>query len=266
MPAVIAGPLLRRLEAGRLIFWLVGTRELNLRLSLFDPVGGECLWQVVPSPGDELQRVRIGERAWIHLLDLRPTQPLPMDRELEYDLQVDGESIVTLMPGLLYPGRSRLSVMIKSRLDQLLHGSCRKPHFPGPDALVRADDWLGRHLESTERPALLMLSGDQIYVDDVAGPMLQGLHQVIELLGLYGETFEQAAVADSDSLYSHPDCNYRRQNLLPRTRPRLGWRDRLLNGASRPIFTGHAIGNHLISLGRCWRSTCCSGRRNYGLC
>ncbi|GGO80725.1 hypothetical protein GCM10011348_18060 [Marinobacterium nitratireducens] len=249
LPKVVAGPLLRRLESERLVFWLVGTARLTPKLSLFDRQSGDCLWQAVPVPGESLQRVRIGERAWIHLLDLRPPRPLPPDRELEYELDLDGEPVTRQIPGLCYPGRERPSLMLKSRLDRLLHGSCRKPHFSGPDALVRADGWLGEHLcDTQERPALLMLSGDQIYVDDVAGPMLQAIHQVIELLGLFDEGFDAAPVGTSAELYSHPDGYYRRERLLPKTRPQRGLGDLFRVGMQRPIFTGHAIGNHLISL------------------
>ena len=34
LPAVLAGPLLRRLEPGRLVLWLVASGELNLHLWL----------------------------------------------------------------------------------------------------------------------------------------------------------------------------------------------------------------------------------------
>ena len=34
LPAVLAGPLLRRLEPGRLVLWLVGSRALALTLRL----------------------------------------------------------------------------------------------------------------------------------------------------------------------------------------------------------------------------------------
>ncbi|NVK41669.1 MAG: alkaline phosphatase family protein [Oceanospirillaceae bacterium] len=249
MPKVVAGPLLRRLEANRLVFWLVGTAPLALRLDLFERHGGGCIGRLELKPGEALQRVRIGERAWIHLLDVQPPQPLPVDCELEYEFLVDGEPLSGLMPSLCYPGRSRPSVMVKSRIGQLLHGSCRKPHFPGDDALVRADGWLGRHLDDhAARPALLMLSGDQIYCDDVAGPMLQAVHQVVRLLGLFDERFSEAPVPDSKALYGHRDSLYGRARLLPKTCPQRGWRDRVLGGAVRPIFTGHAVGNHLIGL------------------
>jgi hypothetical protein len=63
---------------------------------------------------------------------------------------------------------------IPTDLNHLLHGSCRKPHGGGnsPDALSYGDSLLEK-LEETdaklnERPALLLLTGNQIYADDVS--------------------------------------------------------------------------------------------------
>ncbi|WP_410959906.1 hypothetical protein, partial [Salmonella sp. SAL4362] len=80
----------------------------------------------------------------------------------------------------LYPGRQRASLVLKPRLDQLLHGSCRKPHHPAADGLLQVDRLLEENLLQAEsRPALLMMSGDQVYADDVAGPMLVAIHGLI---------------------------------------------------------------------------------------
>ncbi|MCV5943234.1 hypothetical protein OFN64_41780, partial [Escherichia coli] len=59
------------------------------------------------------------------------------------------------------------------------------------------------------------MSGDQIYADHVAGPTLDAIEQVVKLLGLPDEQFEQAPIADTKALYKHPDCYYGRDKLLP---------------------------------------------------
>ena len=65
------------------------------------------------------------------------------------------------------------------------------------DAL-RVDELIGRTLTRVDEcPALLMMSGDQIYANDVAGPMLRAIHRVIERLGLYSERLSGATVANS---------------------------------------------------------------------
>lgn len=52
---------------------------------------------------------------------------------------------------------------------RLLHGSCRKPHGTGHDALYALDLVLASSASDTrERPQQLLFTGDQIYADDVA--------------------------------------------------------------------------------------------------
>ena len=76
-----------------------------------------------------------------------------------------------------------------------MHGSCRKPHHDSADGLVRADNWIAERQESpTEWPAWLLMTGDQVYVDDVAGPMLRAVHALIARLGLVDELLEGATV------------------------------------------------------------------------
>lgn len=116
-------------------------------------------------------------------------QPLPVDQLINYDLiwtdEAGEQSLAAAMPELLYPGQSAFSLVIPGSNRQLLHGSCRKPHFPSKDGLVRADEWLGERLQDpTERPDWLLMTGDQVYADDVAGPMLVAIHRLIERLGL----------------------------------------------------------------------------------
>ena len=67
-----------------------------------------------------------------------------------------------------------------------------------------------------------MMNGDQIYADDVAGPMLRAIHGLIARLGLFDEYLEGAVVSDSASLYGHHASYYHRADLLLRwtvTRP-----------------------------------------------
>lgn len=79
----------------------------------------------------------------------------------------------------------------------IVHGSCRKPHGGGKDMLAKMDDLLQTpHARSIEdqsppgipqyedplhRPHLLLLTGDQIYADDVAPPLLRTLHNAAKI-------------------------------------------------------------------------------------
>lgn len=134
---------------------------------------------------------------------------------LDYDLLINGQGIADWAPHLLYPGAQRPNLVLRERLDQLLHGSCRKPHHPAADGLLCADRLLQGCKKPEDRPAVLVMTGDQVYADDVAGPMLRAIHSLISRLGLFDEQLEGAVVADSQALYQHPASYYHRADLLP---------------------------------------------------
>jgi len=236
LPLVLAGPVLRRLEPQRLAIWLVGTQPLQPEFIMDGTPKVHC--QVVP----------IGRHAFIHLLDIHFSQPLPRDVALEYDLRIDGQGIADWAPHLLYPGCQRPSLVLRGRLDQLLHGSCRKPHHPASDGLLCADRLLQACQNPQERPAVLLMTGDQVYADDVAGPMLRAIHALIERLGLFDEHLQGAVVADSQALYRHPASYYHRADLLPAQARNENLRERFFGGKRKPIFSSSNADNHLVTL------------------
>ena len=67
----------------------------------------------------------------------------------------------------------------------ILHGSCRKLHADGEDCLAAADELIAASVEDVnKRPKALFLTGDQIYADDIASPLIQHVTKFgIELLG-----------------------------------------------------------------------------------
>ncbi|MBY4675321.1 alkaline phosphatase D family protein [Marinobacterium arenosum] len=252
LPDILAGPIVRRLSQQQLALWLVGSRPLTIRAELYRPGDAEP-FQSTPLEPANTELIAVGERAYIHLIRLPFDQPLDAGCLFEYDLRLDtaeGErGLADLQPWLLYDGQQRPSLMLKSRLDRLLHGSCRKPHYPGEDALLQADRQLALAQAGEEtRPALLMMSGDQIYADDVAGPMLVAIHRTIELLGLWPEQLDGALVADSAALQASEHCYYRREELLPHDKASATLEDRFFAGVRKPIFTSDSAHNHLITL------------------
>ncbi|MDH4569098.1 alkaline phosphatase family protein [Pseudomonas sp. BN414] len=244
LPAVLAGPMLRRIEARRLVFWLVGSRRLSPVLRLSVEGGVEY-----PLGDDSCRVIPFGRRAFLHLIDLRLETSLPLDQQIDYDLLIDGEGIGQWAPHLVHEHATQPSFVLRSRIDQLLHGSCRKPHFPANDGLLCADRLLAVDPAPEQRPALLMLSGDQVYTDDVAGPMLRAIHQLISRLGLFDERLEGAIVSDSAALYGHAACYYHRADLLPALESNETLRERFFGGARKPIFTSANAENHLVTLG-----------------
>lgn len=253
LPLVLAGPLLRRIEARRLVLWLVGSRALDARLLLAwdDPQRGLVELEL-PLDDSRCQRLAVGRHACLHLIDVQLPEPLPADTFIYYDLHMEEDgrtlAIADWAPHLLYPGQARPSFVRRGRLDHLLHGSCRKPHHPSRDGLLQADTLLASSREQpAERPALLLMSGDQIYADDVAGPMLAAIHQLIERLGLYGEHLDGATVSTSEALYVHPAGYYRREDLLPAYTANQALRERFFGGVKKPVFTSANAHNHLVT-------------------
>lgn len=248
---MLAGPVLRRLEPDRLVLWLVGSAPLDLSLVLAPTAGAP---RRLALDARSCRVLRVGRQACVHLIDVALPEPLPEDTLIEYDLLLklgDGQEagIAQWAPHLLHAGAMRPNLVLRSRSDNILFGSCRKPHHPAPDGLARADALLAARIDrADERPAMLMLCGDQVYADDVAGPTLAAIHALVERLGLYGESLQGAVVADSEALYRHPAAYYRREELLPAFKSNDALRDRFFGGKEKPIFTTANAHNHLVTL------------------
>ena len=384
MPLVLAGPLLRRIEERRLVLWLATSQVARLRLELRS---GED-WSVSHAlePGSPACRhLAAGRRLHYLLVDVRLTASLPVGRWIDYRLAlaplatVDNQAHRGLQAGiaeygsedwqdfsrwatdLCYPGRTSPGFVFLPQVATLLHGSCRKPHYPSGDGLAAADDLLAaliaadgsdgaavpggqgaaeegklsaadghegarhspehasrcrgfhanfhgaaRHTADNEKlssdlhakcheaeghtpdherhsrdihakerslttlmagnpgtrglaaeatpswPSALLLTGDQIYADDVGGPLLRAIHQLIPRLGLPNEMLaggELQGLADAAALYRHPAGYYRRESLLPRHKHSYALREILFGGVEKPIFTTDSAHNHLITLG-----------------
>ncbi|MBS61652.1 alkaline phosphatase family protein [Salinisphaera sp.] len=265
---VLAGPILRQARPGRLVLWLVAATDQPLALALYRDDDGrrQIADDTIALDSRHRRDLRIGKHAWMIFIDIdlgaAGVEPLPEGTPIGYDVLV-GDDLVSLAaaePGLCYDGESRPRFVIKTRLDSLLHGSCRRPHHASGDGMARADRWLSaRRSDSDDWPAAMLLTGDQIYADDVAGPMLRAIHALIARLGLWPETLEGAVLDDSEALYACSACYYRRDELLPQEKVNRDLRDRFFGGTRKPVFTSASSGNHLITLGEvlamyllCW--------------
>ena len=92
-----------------------------------------------------------------------------------------------------------------------------------------------------------MMTGDQVYADDVAGPMLRAIHTLIERLKLHDEQLDGAVVADSQALYRHPASYYHRAHLLPAQARNENLRARFLGGQRKPILSPSNADIHLVT-------------------
>ncbi|MGO1461780.1 MAG: alkaline phosphatase D family protein [Marinobacter sp.] len=259
LPPVLAGPILRHTTLDRISLWLVGSSPLTIRMRLYQETSDEP-WFVRVLMGKDVTRVRFGTYACLHLIDVRLDNALPANTRIAYDLGVSGsvsddlenhqESwIADWAPHLCMPGTSRPDFVLKDRVDRLIHGACRRPHSSAPDGLVRADELLlGAHSDSEKRPAVMLMTGDQIYADDVSGPMLRAIHNLIDCLGLYDEALTGSVVGDSKELRGDPNTYFHREKLLPDVQSNEALIERFFGGVRKPVFTTASAQNHLISL------------------
>ena len=286
LPLVLGGPILRRLERRRIVVWLACSHPVRLRITLDRGHGPE---EYVLEPATPACRhLAAGTRLHYVLADLKLDDDLPEGCWISWSPSVqplDSEDARWLdwnawAPDLCYPDRDTPGFVFAPSVRSVLHGSCRKPHFGGDDGLAEADRLIERlvaadtgrarddHLPAW--PSALVLSGDQVYADDVAGPMLRAIHSLIARLDLPVESLEgteECGVADSAQLYAHPSGYYKRETLLPRRdKNELKLVDILFGGVEKPVFTTDSAHNHLITLGEvlamyllAWSPACWDG-------
>lgn len=259
LPPVLAGPMLRHTTLNRITFWLVGSCSLTLRMRLYLNDSDEP-WLDRALNEKEIVRIRFGVSACLHLIDFEPDDSLPVNTRIGYDLGVSGSVlgsngsddevwIKDWAPHLCMPGANWPNFVIKERLDRLVYGSCRRPHSPAADGLVRVDETLlAARSDIAKRPALIMMTGDQIYADDVAGPMLRAIHSLIDCLGLYDEVLNGSSDSNSSALRDSPDTYFHREKLLPDIHSNEALVERFFGGVKKPVFTTASAHNHLISL------------------
>lgn len=242
LPFLIAGPMLRKATSNELVFWVVTTEPLSGHFQLYQQDSDKAIFS---HDLNQCQPIQVGTRAFVTLAHFHGN--FTVDERLEYEFISQKGNFIELCPHLLYEEEKRLSIKIPSTADYILHGSCRNPHHNGKDALIAADAKIAKQ-PWDERPDMLLMAGDQIYADHVAGPMLSAIVQVIDLLGLPNETFNDAKIASTADLHAHADGFYGRESLLPSYQAERSWLFSFMPTMPSPVFSSRDCGNHLISL------------------
>jgi hypothetical protein len=216
LPLLLAGPILRRVEATSVSVWIALSKAARVRLSVWDSrvvTGTPDPMISTPAPG--VRTLRIGRKLHIALVTLtvaaNSLQTLRSGHVYSYDLEIvpDGESTRHTLASLhmlergVFDGRAHLPLGYEpgflpsfapppATLDDLriVFGSCRRPAHPDPDAMAFIDDIIARdqaYTDALRRPHQLFLGGDQIYADDVTALQMLALMPVAsELVGLAG--------------------------------------------------------------------------------
>jgi hypothetical protein len=203
LPRLLAGPILRRTEAGRVVVWLATLPAVRasgevLRLRDGRADAGEVIARA------DAARVVLGENLCVQLITLVPDKRrFPGDELLAYDVQLteqDGGGsrrlpqlgLMDAPTPLAYSGLSLPTFFVRENIGalSLVHGSCRLLHGAGEDAFLAADEAIARHAgDVARRPSAMFLTGDQIYADDVAAPMIGHIRRLAtELRGEGDET------------------------------------------------------------------------------
>jgi len=245
LPVVVAGPIVRRVTADKCYVWLVSSVSDDISLSLH-------LADSALSGASDCQSVQVGERAFVHLLSFNSENPFPENKRIQYNLHFTNNDNQqcwhSSLQQLLYSNCTSLHFHYTSSPTTILHGSCRKPHFHDDDALAQVDTLHEKAFKSdTNPPDLLLMTGDQIYADDVAGPMLKAIHNTIDLLGLFHETLTGAVVPHSSELAEHEFGFYQREQLLPQIATNTVLSSLFFGAKKKPVFTSVNAQNHLIS-------------------
>lgn len=257
LPLVLAGPILRAVNRQQVTLWLATSEPVTWQLTLQPQ--GQSERHFSSDTATSSSSVRCAEKLYLQLLHipLADADSLPEECWINYDLRLATMSDATWLgwqswaPDLVYPGQTLPGFIIKPKLRRLLHGSCRKPHFDCADGLLAADQLLEQQLQQdspTDWPALLLLSGDQIYADDVAAPMLRAIHQLVSQLGFSNEALPCSAVDNATALHSESPYYYQRDSLLPKTTGSKAMLQQVFKGVKKPVFTSDSARNHLISL------------------
>jgi len=235
LPLILGGPQIRRRESNQVWFWLATSEAVVLGARLYVEATMASLDSITVC---STQTVRLGERLYVHLIRVSTNdKALPEDELLCYDILIDGESLIGRgllnVDDIALPGFSRPSFVIPTRDNNILMGSCRKPHGGTPngrgqteDALAYGAEILAKSARDLERrPSALLGLGDQIYADDVAGALLEGLKDIAA--GLIGHPEMMPTVGDVAAI------GFGARQQVIRTRG----------------LTSHAAEHHLLSLG-----------------
>lgn len=202
LPLILAGPMLRHTAPEVVTVWLVLQRPAQVSLRVYDAgLDGQQVGACVLEGCRET--VALGRSLHVALVTARSEggDRLVNNRLYAYDIQfADGTTSdpLSLQQALCSVRFPQVSLsyfdhqlptfaLPPSSVDELrlVHGSCRKPHGHGYDALPVLDCLIEAAADQPQcRPHQLFLTGDQIYGDDVADPLLwlaSGVGQ--ELLG-----------------------------------------------------------------------------------
>lgn len=193
LPLILAGPILRRTETNKVTVWLALKEKRSLYLEIYETKDhGETIdTKVLQGQGKTIQ---LGKHLHLIAITAKINKNNPVSLQpgeiYAYNIFCDRHSLIDNLEideySLSYFDHKLPTFSLPPQdLNQLkiVHGSCRKPHGGGKDTLSYLDYLIQESTQTAQsRPHQLFLTGDQIYGDDVADPMLwlaQGVNQLL---------------------------------------------------------------------------------------
>ncbi len=246
LPLVLAGPILRRVDQQQMVLWFVTSRQAEIGVNLFDDKNAQIQRFTCEDKSTSCHQIPVGTNAFVNLIHIQQDELLQSGEEYAYQLiDLEHNDVDVTDGSLYYASNDAFPFRCAMTLTNVVHGSCRKPHFAGDDALPQIDKLI--EADSSQKPDLLMMSGDQIYADDVAGPTLFAIRQVIDLLGLHEESLDDATISHSSALSDLAFGYYQREKILPKTASNTLLGKLFFGAKQKPIFTSVNAKNHLIA-------------------
>lgn len=196
LPLIIAGPILRHTQTNEVTVWLALKKPDTVTLTVYetqDGTGSILAGQILQG---RRETVALGKNLHIVAVTalLLGSRLLTPGEVYAYDLscQEESKNLIGAINSDLqnrsisyFPHQLPTFSLAPQDLNSLniVHGSCRKPHGGGKDSLSFLDNLIQDAASTANRrPHQLFLTGDQIYGDDVADPMLwlsQGINELL---------------------------------------------------------------------------------------
>ena len=185
---MVAGPVLRRLTRDAVSVWAACVAPEAITLTVRRHGGGGP-----PPTTVTAQPTRVGANLWMTVLTAgAPGGTFVAGDVYEYDLTAQWEATRGAIPWneLSLPAATRPTFLAPPATAAelvVLHTSCRKPHGGGRDGMALAMTELSARFDAAPppQPHLLVLSGDQIYADEVGHPLMPRVLRVArDLVGI----------------------------------------------------------------------------------
>lgn len=188
LPVILAGPVLRRLTRTEVSVWVACTLGDQITFTVRHRIPGGASSTVDVTP------TKVGLQLFMTVL----TAPAPDGQfgvgeiyEYELDAPWTAARPIDWTPFLIDENSVTRPTFLgpPDNVDDLviLHASCRKPHGGGHDGLALAELAISSRFEQNPgpQPQLMLLSGDQIYVDEVGHPLAVRINRLAEdLIGI----------------------------------------------------------------------------------